>query len=384
MGGITVIQVVQAVTKRDLVEFMEFPLKLYRDSPYYVPDILSSQVADMQPDKNPAFEYCQARCFLARRDGETVGRIACIHNPKANEKFKKNYLTISHIDFIDDDEVVDALFGAAYAYGAEFGCVAVHGPLGFTDMDREGMLVEGFDRKSLFYTYYNHPYYVTQMERLGFVKEADWIELRIKIPDRIDEKIEKLADFVKARKKLRVIGLGDEPIQVSIRNVFKLYNEVYSVLFGMVPLTEKQISKYVGEFRPMVDRRTTSLVYDDKGELVAFGVCCPALDDAMRACKGRTVPFGWIPILRALKGKNDTVDLLLIGIRPDLQGQGVNAVILDDMQKKLIPSGFKYAETGPMLEINDRILSQWSRYETEQHKRRRCWVKQLAPDGAKA
>lgn len=356
---------------------MEFPLTLYRDSPYYVPDILSSQVADMQREKNPAFAYCEARCFLAYRDGEIVGRVACILNEKANAKFRKRYLNFSHLDFIDDNETVDALFGAVETWAKELNCEAVHGPLGFSDMDREGLLVEGFDRMSLFYTYYNHPYYVTQLTRLGYEKQVDWVELRVKIPDKPDAQITRIAEYVKKRKKLHTVSLDEKPISQLMRDVFLLFNETYRVLFGVVPMTDEQMVKYTGEYRPMVDKRTTSFVYSKDDEMVAFGICCPALDHALRKNKGRMAPFGWIPLLRALKGKNDTVDMLLIAVHPELQGAGVNAIILDDMQHKLIRAGFRYAETGPMLEMNRNILSQWERYETEQHKRRRCFVKEL-------
>ena len=373
-----VVTIKEAATKKELVEFMEFPLALYHDNPYYVPDILASQVADMQRDKNPAFAFCDAKCYLAYRDGKVVGRIAGILNERANAKFEKKYLNFTHIDFIDDDEVVDALFDAVEGWARELGCSAVHGPLGFSDMDREGMLVEGFDRPSLFYTYYNHPYYMEHMARRGYDKQVDWVELRITLPTEPDQTFTRIADYVKKRKKLHVVSLGDLPIKRIMEDMFSLYNNTYQVLFGMVPMTDEQMLKYTGEFRPMVDKRTTSFVYNDKGEMVAFGICCPALDKAMQKIKGRTMPFGWVSLLRALKGKNDTVDLLLIAVRPDLQGMGVNAIVLDDMQRKLIKSGFRYAESGPMLELNENILSQWERFQTEQHKRRRCFVKELS------
>lgn len=367
----------KATSKKDIRRFMEYPLKLYRGNPYFVPDMLDSQIADMQPDKNPAFAHCDAQCFLALRDGEIVGRIAGIHNRKANEKFDKNYLTISQIDFIDDDEVVDALFDAVEAWGREHGCTHSHGPLGFSDMDREGMLVEGFDRLSLFLTYYNHPYYVTQMERRGYVKEVDWVECRLTLPDKPVERIERVAEALLRRKKLHIVGLRDRPIKELVRDVFNLWNETYKVLFGVVPMTEAQTEKYVSEFLPLVDDRTTTFVYNEQNEMVAFGICCPSLEKAQRACGGKMFPFGWAHLLHALKGKNDTRDLLLIAVRPDLQGSGVNAIVMDDQLKKAIKDGVKYAETGPMLELNDKVLSQWKFFAYEQHKRRRCWVKEI-------
>ena len=366
----------EAVTKKDLVKFMEFPLELYKGNPYYVPDILASQVADMQKEKNPAFAFCQAKAFLAYRGETIVGRISGILNDRANASFDRKYMNFTQVDFIDDDEVVDALFEAVESWARALGCEAVHGPLGFSDMDREGMLVEGFDQKSLFYTYYNHPYYLTQLTRRGYGKQVDWMEMRLTIPTEPMESLTRVSEYVKKRKKLRVVNMGDKPLKELIHDMFLLYNKAY-VLFGMIPLTEAQITKYVGEFRPMVDRRTTSFIYSEEGEMVAFGICCPALDNAMQKMKGKTMPFGWVRLLRALKGKNDTVDLLLIAVRPDLQGQGVNAIILDDMQHKLIKAGVRYAETGPMLEINDHILAQWDRFSGVQHKRRRCFVKTL-------
>ena len=321
--------------------------------------------------------FCDAKCFLAYRDGEIVGRIAGILNTRANAKFGKKYLNFTNVDFIDDNEVVDALFDTVEGWARELGCEAMHGPLGFSDMDREGMLVEGFDQKSLFYTYYNHPYYLEQVTRRGYQKQVDWVEMRLTLPDKPDETYARVATYIKKKKKLHVISLGEKPIKQLIEDMFSLYNKTYQVLFGMVPLTQEQMIKYANEFRPMVERRTSSFVYNEQGEMVAFGICCPSLDGAMQKMKGRTMPFGWVRLLKALKGKNDTVDLLLIAVRPDLQGQGVNAIILDDMQHKLIKAGVRYAETGPMLEINDHILAQWERFQGVQHKRRRCFVKTL-------
>lgn len=359
---------------------MEFPLKLYKDNPFYVPDILSSQVEDYQEKKNPAFEYCDAQCFLAYRDNKIVGRISGIHNRKANEKFGKNYLTISMIDFIDDDEVVDALFDAVEQWGREHGCTHSHGPLGFSDMDREGMLVEGFDRLSLFITYYNHPYYITQMERRGYVKETDWIECRIEIPQEPVPRLVRISDEIIKRRNLHIVDLKtrEKSIKETAEDMFKLWNETYFALFGVVPMNERQIEKYCSEFKPLINDKTTVFVYNSKDEMVAFGIASPSLEQAQRKSKGKMVPFGWIELLKALKSKhNDTLDLLLIAVKPELQGSGLNAVIMNEMHKKAIKAGFKYAETGPMLENNEKVQAQWKLFNLEQHKRRRCWVKEL-------
>ncbi len=367
-----------AKTRREIRDFVLFPVKLYKNDPYYVPDMVGDQINDLMPDRNPAFEYCEARCFLAYRNGKIVGRVAGILNKRANEKNNVNYLRFAFFDFIDDPEVTDALYAALADYARELGCVAIHGPQGFSDMDREGMLVEGFDRLSQFYVYYNHPYYLDHMARLGFVKEVDWVEYLIHIPDEVPEKLAKLVERTRKHMSLEIRDLSiKKNLPKYLHDVFELYNEAYQVLFGMVPLTPKQIEKYTHEFLPLVNNKTTCLVYNDKDEMVGFGVGAPSLSRANQKTRGRLFPFGWIPTLRALKGKNDRLDLFLIAVRPDLKGAGVNLVIVEDLLKKAIQNGVKYAETGPQLEMNQNVLSQWRLFDTEQHKRRRCFIRML-------
>ena len=367
-----------AKTRREIRDFVLFPVKLYQNDPYYVPDMVGDQINDLMPDRNPAFEYCEARCFLAYRDGKIVGRVAGILNKRANEKNNVNYLRFAFFDFIDDPEVTDALYAALADYARELGCVAIHGPQGFSDMDREGMLVEGFDRLSQFYVYYNHPYYLDHMARLGFVKEVDWVEYLIYIPDEVPKKLAKLVERTRKHMSLEIRDLSiKKNLPKYLHDVFELYNEAYQVLFGMVPLTPKQIEKYTHEFLPLVNNKTTCLVYNDKDEMVGFGVGAPSLSRANQKTRGRLFPFGWIPTLRALKGKNDRLDLFLIAVRPDLKGAGVNLVIVEDLLKKAIQNGVKYAETGPQLEMNQNVLSQWRLFDTEQHKRRRCFIRML-------
>ena len=367
-----------AKTRREIREFVLFPVKLYKNDPYYVPDMVGDQINDLMPDRNPAFEYCEARCFLAYRNGKIVGRAAGILNKRANEKNNVNYLRFAFFDFIDDPEVTDALYAALADYARELGCVAIHGPQGFSDMDREGMLVEGFDRLSQFYVYYNHPYYLDHMARLGFVKEVDWVEYLIHIPDEVPEKLAKLVERTRKHMSLEIRDLSiKKNLPKYLHDVFELYNEAYQVLFGMVPLTPKQIEKYTHEFLPLVNNKTTCLVYNDKDEMVGFGVGAPSLSRANQKTRGRLFPFGWIPTLRALKGKNDRLDLFLIAVRPDLKGAGVNLVIVEDLLKKAIQNGVKYAETGPQLEMNKNVLSQWRLFNADQHKRRRCFIRML-------
>lgn len=367
----------EAKKRSEIVKFMKFPLTLYKGETRYIPDVLSSQVDDIDPKKNPAFEYCETKCFLAERDGKIVGRVQAILNTRANEKFGKKYLNFTNLDFIDDDEVVDALFGAVEDYANELNCNAVHGPLGFSDMDREGLLVEGFEHQSLFYTFYNRPYYINQLTRKGYVKQVDWLEYRVDLPSEPDAKLHRMSEYVKKKLHLRAVSLGDFPIKRLMRDVFALWNDTYQVLFGVVAMSDAQMEKYTSEFLPMITKHTTSFVYNEKDELVAFAITCPSIDNAMRSCGGKLAPFGWIPMLRALHGRNDSLDLLLIAVHPELQGAGVNAILLDDLLNKVIAAGYRYAETGPMLETNDRVLAIWKHFNATQHKRRRCFVKEM-------
>ena len=364
--------------KKDIKTFIAFANNLYKDNPYYVPDMFSSQVNDFDREKNPAYEYCDSKCFLAYRDGNVVGRIAAIYNTHANQKYNLNQMRFSHADYIDDAEVVDALFAAVENWAQEKGCTAVHGPLGFSDMDREGLLIKGFDKLSQFFVYYNHPYYMEQMERMGYQKDIDWIEYRVSLPDKPDERLGRLASAVERRMKLKAAPLTNRnSIKPYVEGVFKLYNEAYLALYGMVALTPRQVEKYVGEFLPLVNERTTAILLNDKDEVVGFGVGAPSLSRAQQKCRGHLFPFGWYHVLHALSGKNDTLDMFLIAVKPELQGTGINAVIMNCLLKFAIEDGRKYAETGPELETNSNVMSQWRYFETEQHKIRRCYIKQL-------
>ena len=384
------IEIYEAKSRSELVKFFTFPNKLYAGNPYYVTDMIDSQVNDWLPGKNPAMEFCEGKCFLAltdekiypslgRMDGkELVGRVAAILNTRANEKFGKKYMIFSHLDFIDDDEVSAALLGAVEAYAAEKDCAAVHGPMGFSDMDREGMLIQGFDRLGQFYTYYNYPYYIDHMERRGYGKEVDWVEFAVKVPEKVPEQLERIAERAKARYGLRVVNLSDRSkLAQYARDVFTLYNEAYQVLFGMVPLTEAQINKYIHEFLPMISNRSACFVYNNDDELLAFGLGGPSLARANQKSGGRMFPFGWVHMLHALYGKNDRWDMFLIAVKPSLKGAGLNLVVLEYLCRQAIAAGVKVAETGPQLENNLNVLAAWRMFDKEQHKRRRCWVKEL-------
>lgn len=375
------VEVREVCSKAELRQFVDYPNQLYRDVPQFVPAFYGDDLADWDRSKNPAFEYCEARNFLAWRDGEIVGRIGAILSHKANETWGTNRMRFSQVDFIDDMEVSAALFHAVENWAREKGCSQVHGPLGFCDMDREGMLVEGFDRRSMFITYYNHPYYNDHLIALGYAKDTDWVENLIDIPTPDSEtgmKLHRLAERVLSRGKYHKAAITRKG-QITAKHIeqaFRLVNKAYAPLYGVVELSEKQVKKYANKFVPLVNPELLCMVMDEQENLVAFGVCAPSMAKAMKKHRGRLFPVGWVDVLRAL-GKNDTMDLLLIAVDPDVQGLAINAVIMDHILRGAARLGITKAESGPTLETNEKVQSQWKFFRCEQHKRRRCYIKDI-------
>ena len=374
------VTVKEAVTKREKRIFVDFPNKMYKDVEPFVPAMYGDDLSDWDPKQNPAFEYCEAKCFLAFRDGKPVGRIGAILSHKANDIWGTNRMRFSQVDFIDDDEVSAALFKAVEDWAREKGCDQVHGPLGFSDLDREGMLVEGFDRRNMFITYYNYPYYNDHLTRLGYRKDTDWVEYKIYVPQKGSKTLDTLhrvAEHVKQRRGYHTAEIRRQrDYKPYVEKVFRLINEAYAPLYGVVPLTERQILRYTKKFLPLVSPDTACFVMDEQENLMAFGVAAPSMAAALKKSRGRLFPFGWIGVLRSLK-KNTALDMFLIAVRPDLQGNGINAVVLDYLAERAIKNGIVYAETGPQLETNSKILAQWKSFDKELHKRRRCYIKDL-------
>ena len=367
-------------TKDDLRKFVDFPNKLYKDVPQHVPAFYADDLEDWDKSKNPAMEYCSSKCFLAYRDGEIVGRIGAILSRKANDIWGTKYMRFSNVDFIDDEEVSYALFKAVEDYARQKGCTAIHGPFGFCDMDKEGMLVEGFEHLSLSITYYNHPYYNTHLERLGYKKDVDWIEYKIPVPAKDDKnvaRLKRIAEFVLKKQNLHIAPLKSrKEYKPYIKKLFELYNETYAPLYGAVPLTDAQIKKYTDKFVPLINPDYACFVMDENENMVALGVAAPSMAHALKKCRGRLFPFGWIHILSALK-KSKFIEMYLIGVLPELQGTGINAVVLNHFIESCHKNKIEFAETGPMLETNAKILAQWKGFEKIQHKRRRCYIKEL-------
>lgn len=374
------VQIVEVNNKKQLRKFVSLPNKMYKDNPQFVPAFYGDDMSDWDKKKNPAFQYCEARAFLAYRDGRIVGRIGAILNRQANEKWHTNRMRFSQVDFIDDPEVSKALFDTVEKWAIEKGCTELQGPLGFCDLDREGMLVDGYDRRNMFITYYNLPYYNEHLSRMGFHKDTDWVEYKINVPSEQDEiykKIHRLSELVMKRGHFHKANFTKRSqYKPYIKDFFALVNEAYKELYGVVTLNQEQIDKYADKFIPLINPDYCCLVLDENESLVGFGVCCPSVADAMKKSKGKLFPLGWIRVLHALR-KNTAVDLLLIAVRPELRKKGLNAVIIDHIMQSCIKNGIVYAETGPQLETNNKVLSQWREFDTENHKRRRCYVKPL-------
>lgn len=370
----------KVTTKDDLRKFIQFGIDLYEGNEYFVPPLIYDERATLSRSKNPAFEHCDASYFLAYRDKEIVGRIGVIINYKANEKWNERNARFGFVDFIDDNEVVDTLFGAAESWARSRGMEKIHGPLGFTDLDHEGMLVEGFDQMSTFSTIYNYPYYVDHMERLGYVKDQDWVEFLITIPQEMPERFLRASEIVKKRFGLAVKHLqSKKDVYPYAREIFKLINRSYKDLYGFVELSEKQIDYYVEMYIPMLRLEFLTLVVrQEDNKLVGVGIGLPSIAKALQKAKGRFLPTGWYQLYRALKGKdNDVLDLLLVAVDSEYQGKGVNALLFNEFIPAAIRLGFKYAESNPELDLNLRVKSMWNDVDARQTKRRRAFIKQL-------
>lgn len=371
------VEIKKVTTKSELKRFIRFNYEFYKDNPYSVPDLYDDMLNTFSPKKNAAFEFCEADYFLALRDGKIVGRVAAIINRRANETWNRKTVRFGWIDFIDDMEVSTALIDTVKQWGKERGMTEIEGPLGFTDMDAEGMLVEGFDQLSTMATIYNYPYYPQHMERLGLSKSADWVEMKIYVPDAIPEKHRRISEIIARRYNLHIRKLKSkkEVRQSGVaHDIFRLINDAYTPLFGYSRMTERQIDQYVKMYVPVLDLRMVSIVENEQNEIVAVGISMASLSRALQKAKGRLLPFGWYHLLKALMWKRPKVlDLLLVAVRPDYQGKGVNALLFTDLIPVYKELGFEYAESNPELEMNENVQNQWQYFKTEQHKRRRCF-----------
>lgn len=371
------VEIREVKSRSELKQFVTFSEKLYRGHPQYVPKLVSDEMSTLSRDKNPAFEYCQARYWMAFKDGRAVGRIAGIISQRYNETWDKRRARFGWIDFIDDHEVSAALLGAVENWAREQSLDGVHGPLGFCDLDREGMLIEGFDELDMLITIYNYPYYPEHMERLGYAKDVDWVEFLVETTADSPETIDRVARVVLNRCKLTLLETKRKrDLLPYIDGIFTLINDTFKELYSVVLLSDRQIKYYTKTFFGFLDHRYVKIILDEQGKVAAFGVSMPSLSKALQKCRGRLFPFGFIGILRALR-RNDRLDLLLTAVRQDLQNKGVNAVLINESWKAAVATGIKWAETGPELETNTSVQAQWKHFPNRQHRRRRCFYKAI-------
>lgn len=374
------VEIVKVETMGQLKKFVRYNYELYKNNPYAVPELYEDAMNTLRRDRNAAFEFCEADYFLALRDGKVVGRVAAIINHRANERWGIKAARFGWVDFIDDAGVVDALFATVEQWARERGMTELQGPLGFTDLDREGMLVEGFDRLGTMATIYNFPYYPQHMERMGFEKDADWVEFLIKVPEKNWEKAERLSAIITRKYNLRVVQCKSrsELAKRYGKALFSLVNECYAPLYGFSPLSDRQVEQLIKQYLPAIDLRLVSLIVDENDNLVGLGVTLASLSIALQKAKGRLFPFGWFHLAKALFfSRPKRLDFLLVAIKPEYQSKGVMALLFNDLMPRYIAMGFEDVETNPELETNNKVQAQWESFEKEQHKRRRAYKKAL-------
>lgn len=377
------IQVVEVTTSKQRKAFVDFFYDLYRDSPYAVPYLYLVEKLTLKPGSNPAFEFCEAQCFLAYNDGKVVGRVAAIINHRANDYWKREMARFGWFDFVDDPKVSEALLLAVEKWGKGKGMTEIAGPFGFEDMDREGMLVDGFDELSSMYVNYNYPYYPKHMDRLGYRKDNDYVEYRIKVPEVTPEKFARTAKLIKTRYHLEERKFSHREMTKGgkARELFNILNITYGNLYGYSQLSTEQIDTITNNYIKLADLNLVTCVVDTEKDdkMVGFGVSFPSFSEALRHTRnGHLLPFGWWHLLKVMKWhKTPTVDLLLIGVLPEYRVKGANAIIFNDLISWYRRYGFKYAVTGPQMETNKGVLSQWQYLESEEIRRHRIYVKDI-------
>lgn len=368
----------EVVTKREFKQWIEFPNKLYKNNKYFVPFLTTDETATFTKKSNPAYEFCETKLFLAYKDKKIVGRIAGLINHAYNKKWAKNRIRFTRFDFIDDYEVSEALMNEVIKWGKERGYNEIMGPIGFTDMDHEGMLVEGFEELNMSITFYNAPYYIKHMERMGLEKEIDWVEFQIKIPESVDPRIEKIAQRLLDRNNLSVVFYKERNVLYKEAfEAFKLIDIAFSGLYGTVPLTQEVIKKAIDDYIPLVNLDYICSVKNEENKIVGFAVLVPSIAKALKKSNGKLLPFGMFRMLKALKGKNGVLEMFFVAVDPEYQRQGIPMLLMNEMIKMCMKNNVEYCESGPELETNSDVQGMWKKFETRQHKRRRCYVKEI-------
>jgi hypothetical protein len=372
------IAIKKVITRSDLKKFIAFPYKLYSKNKYWCPPLRFDELNNLRKDKNVAFDFCEAEYWLAYKGNEIVGRVAGIIQHKSNERWNEKLVRFGWIDFIDDFTVSHTLIETVENWGKEKGMEGIHGPLGFSDMDNEGMLIKGFEEVATLASIYNYPYYPEHMEKLGFIKAADWVQWEFDVANEIPDKVERLSQLVMEKYKLRILKAKKaKELKPYARKMFSMLNLAFDELYGFTALTEKQMDSYTKQYFGFVQPEFVSFVLDQNDDIIGFGISMPSLTRALQKCKGKLFPFGFIYILRAMK-KVETIDMYMNGVRPDYHGKGVNAIYFNELHKAYIKSNIKKAVTNPQLEDNAKALTIWKNFNGRQHLTRRCWIKHFS------
>ncbi len=371
------ITIKQVQKRSDLRKFIDFPEIIYKDNPYWVPALRGDEFDTFNPKKNAAYEYCEAECYLAYKDGQIVGRVAAIINHKANQMWKEAVVRFGWLDFIEDIEVLRALLDAVITFGKERKCELIKGPLGFTDMDKEGLLVEGYDKLSSFTCLYNYPYYGEMLEKLGYTKDADWTQKVVKVEEQLPRMFE-FGDIVAEKFGLRCYKPKSTK-ELADRfglDIFHLYNEAFVPLFEFAPLSDRQIKDYLETYTAILDKDFVAVCIDANEKPVGFAFCVPSLSKAIKKSRGRLGPLGLLRLFRALK-KNDTLEALMIGVLPEYQGKGAILPIFKYLHQNAIKRGIKRMVLNPQLEDNLKVQNLFEQYETTPYTRRRSYIKKF-------
>ncbi|MCX6241786.1 MAG: hypothetical protein NTX43_08290 [Bacteroidetes bacterium] len=369
------IQIKPVKTRTDLSRFIKFPYSLYKGNKYWCPPMRMDERNTLSPKKNPAFDFCEAQYFLAYKGKELVGRVAGIINHASNTRWNEKLVRFGWIDFTDDPEVSGALIDAVTAWGKEKGMIGIHGPLGFSDMDNEGMLIEGFEELATMASIYNYPYYMEHMQKMGFERAADWVQYEFEMPP-IPEKIHRAAGLIARKYNLRVLQAKKaKDFLAYAPKMWATLNEAFDNLYGYTKLTQKQTVLYTKQYFPFINPDYVCMVLNEHDDVAGFGICLPSLTRALQKCNGRLFPFGWYHIMRALKS-NEIIDMYLNGVKPEYQNKGVVSIYHLELHKGFLKNNVKYVVTNPQLEDNKSAVLMWKSYETaRQHLKRRCWIK---------
>ena len=370
------IEIREVASKRDLKTFVTYPFRLYKDNKYWIPPLLMDEYNALDRTKNPAYAHCDAKLMIAYRDGKPVGRVAAIINHKYVEKWGNKYCRFGWIDFEDDREVSAALIGAVEAWAREQGMTGINGPMGFTDLDREGMLIEGFDELGTMDTYYNHPYYPEHLEALGYAKDVDWVEFEVKVPTEVPEKVLRVQEIVLKRSKVRLLKGPKKVYRDYAKGLFEVVNVAYKDLYGVVELSPEQMEAYTEQYFGFLNPDFVKILIDENDRVVGFGITIPSLSRALQKSRGRIFPFGWIHLLYALR-RPKQIDFLLVAVLPEYQPKGLVATLMNEITVNAIKYGIVSAETNPELETNHEVQAMWKVYDYRQHKRRRAFLKKL-------